>query len=188
MNVYSLVYAFIFGALVALIVITAHLVVQALKLDYYDLGKKCRPLKTIHPKLYDLMYRAKQHAIRARIIVPGTTVQEKLISMYSQFQPDSRYIRLERNIAKLFLNNPDQKLSESQTASLMKVCFKDLSFLDVDPKPEKGKHFAVRFLLLILGRLIIPSRDGPTEPANVNARQVLKRRLQVYLESRKYNF
>ena len=181
MNISSAVYAFVLGSLVALVVIVAHIIVTAVKHEYHDVGQHGRAIESRDPRAYALLYRAKQHAIRCRKIDPGKGIRGKLLALYASFQPDSRYLRLERNLAKL--TDPTVRVGDDKRRVLILRCRKDLTFLDNEPRPPRRHNLIVGMLLGLVHRVLIPQREGVTEPSLPEARAEVKMGLTQVLDA-----
>lgn len=181
MNVSEIIYSFILGAIVALVVFGAHIIAAAIKREFQDVGLNARCIEARDPVLYSLLYRAKQHAVRSRAIPPGKGFKHRLLSLYSSFQPDSRYLRLERNISKL--TDPAVHLTEEKIVAVLSRCHKDLLFLDDAPRYSQPRNFIISMLLRVVSRLLLPERDGPVEPANAAVREEVKQKLSEWLHS-----
>lgn len=169
----EVIFGFIVGTLVAAGLVILHIITQAIKREYYDVGTVALPIKDKDPELYAALYRAKQHARRvARPPLPaGTGIRGKLMHAYVNLQPDSRYLRLERNLSKLVTG---AVTDEKKRAATVKRCNKDLAFLDAPSKPPSRHNFIVGMVLALAKRLLLPQRDGPTEPDTVEARATVK--------------
>jgi hypothetical protein len=172
MNLMDAIYAFALGALVALAVMVAHIIAVTVKREYYDVGMHGRCLEHRDPEVYALMYRAKQHAIRCRSLPVAEGLKDRLVNMYASFQPDSRYLRLERNLA--MLTDPNDATPPEKRRSALARCRKDIGFLDDEPRSHVRRNFLVSMVLGIAGRLLLPERDGVTEPSTAESRQNVK--------------
>ena len=179
MHISEIIYSFILGAIVALIVFGAHIIAAAIKRECQDVGVHARCIEARDPVLYMLLYRAKQHAVRSRAIAPGKGLKHRLLSFYSSFQPDSRYLRLERNISKL--TDPEVKLTKEKIVAVLSRCNKDVLFLDDAPRHVQPRNFIITMMLCVISRLVLPERDGPLEPANAVVREEVKQKLSDWL-------
>jgi len=173
-------YAFIVGVVVAFAIIVLHIVITAMTRAYFDVGPLGRALHERDPTAYSLLYRAKQHALRIRKMeaVSGG-LKTRLLAIYNGMQPDVRYIRLERNMAKL--TEPEGALTASKFRSALQCCYKDLQFLDEVPQAKKRYNFILEMIIGAASRIFLPTRDGVQEPYTVDARKDLKKCFEEHL-------
>ena len=178
----EVIFGFIIGTLVAACLVIFHIISQAIKREYFDVGIVALPIKETDPELYMALYKAKQHARRVTKpqLPQGSGIRARIMNIYVGFQPDSRYLRLERNLTKLVQGTISD---ERKHAATIRRCKKDLAFLDakVDP-PPRPKLFA-GMALAVIRCLFIPRRDGPTEPDTPQARSALKAIIETRITS-----
>jgi hypothetical protein len=180
MNISDAIYAFVLGAAVALLIVAAHIIGGAIKRECHDVGIHGRNIEKNDPVVYSLLYRAKQHAILCRKPPPGDGLKGRMGALYSSFQPDSRYLRLERNLAKL--TDPTMEMTHAKRLTVLTRCQMDLGFLAEEPRPIIRHNVVVGMLIGIVRRLILPVRDGVTETSSVEARDDVKRKLEIWIE------
>ena len=176
----SLLYGCIIGVLVAVVTVCIHILCTAIKNEYYEVGREALPLRDADPELYAAMYRAKQHArgTRRPPLAADACVRQRALHLFASYQPDMRYLRLERNLTKLALR---QVVDQHKRKSILACCRKDLAFLDDTPVEPRRRGFFLGAILGLLQRVILPEREGPTEPATPAARQAVKHAIELRL-------
>ena len=182
MEFYDGSFAFVVGFAIALLIIVIHIIVTFVTRAYFDVSQP--GLLERDPKAYDLLYRAKQHAIKLRKIEPADDFKGRLMAIYLSFQPDPRYIRLERNLAKL-TDSSTVSLTASKFKSALDCCYKDIQFLNDMPPKGKKHNFILELAKSIASRAFLPTRNGIQELFTVEARTNLKNELEGLLDSYK---
>ncbi len=179
MEFYNVAFAFVVGFVIALLIIVIHIIVTFVTCAYFDVGQP--GLLERDPKAYALLYRAKQHAIKLRKIDPGDDLKGRLMAIYLSFQPDPRYIRLERNVSKLTDNKV--RLTASKFKAAVECCYKDIQFLNDMPPQEKKHNFILELAKSFASRAFLPTRNGVQELFTAEARTNLKIELEELLKS-----
>jgi hypothetical protein len=175
----SLLYGCIIGVFIAVVVVCMHILCTAIKNEYYEVGREALPLRDADPELYAAMYRAKQHArnVHRPPLAANACLRQRALHLFASYQPDLRYLRLERNLTKLALH----QVADHKRKSTLSRCRKDLAFLEDAPVEPRRRGFVVGMILGLLQQLVLPEREGPTEPTTPTARQAVKRAIELRL-------
>ncbi len=178
-SVMSYVYSFVVGAILLVGFIALLTFMDGLKIEYQSIGPTARHIESSHPHLFKLLYACKQHAVRTR--EPSKPAvggfKGKMIQLFMSFQPEARYVRLERNVLKLL--NPD--ISAEVRSGLVRACKRDLSFLECPTKNKWMFHPLISLVVSFLSNTLFP-RSGRIEPDTTRRKLELKDAFNRFLD------
>jgi hypothetical protein len=174
-------FGFIIGVLVAGLLVALHVICTYMTESYFNVGRQAEPLRELDPEAYAIMYRAKQHAVNVarEPMSSGSSIRQRAMRMYVSFQPDTRYLRLERNVTKLAMGT----VPAHKHVGVIKRCRKDICFLDDPVEVPRHMNFIVHMIVGILRTVLEPRRTGPTEPLTTTARAAVKYALELRIAS-----